>query len=92
MPVRIQDVALAAGVSVSTVSRVLNGRNDVAADTLSARPERLSTTWAIRRAWPPRACAAIAPMSIGVIIFDLSNPFSIEVLRGIDPAGADPGL
>ena len=32
-PVTIQDVAKAAGVSVSTVSRVLNERADVASDT-----------------------------------------------------------
>lgn len=81
--VRIQDVARAAGVSVSTVSRVLNGREDVAAETY----ERI--TQIINELGYSSSLAAKSMRSqrtdvIGVVIFDLSNPFCMEVVRGIE--------
>lgn len=85
MPVRIQDVALAAGVSVSTVSRVLNGRNDVAAATYQ-RVQKIIDDLGYSSSLAAKGMRSHRTHVIGVIIFDLSNPFSIEVLRGIDPA------
>jgi LacI family transcriptional regulator len=85
MPVRIQDVALAAGVSVSTVSRVLNGRNDVAAATYQ-RVQKIIDDLGYSSSLAAKGMRSHRTHVIGVIIFDLSDPFSIEVLRGIDPA------
>lgn len=83
LPVRIQDVARAAGVSVSTVSRVLNGRNDVAAETYQ-RVQRIIDELGYSSSLAAKSMRSHRTNVIGVIIFDLSLSFCLEVVRGID--------
>ena len=83
LPIRIQDVARAAGVSVSTVSRVLNGRNDVAADTYQ-RVQRIIDDLGYSSNLAAKSMRSHRTNVIGVIIFDLSLSFCLEVVRGID--------
>ena len=85
LPIRIQDVARAAGVSVSTVSRVLNGRSDVAADTFQ-RVQRIIDDLGYSSNLAAKSMRSLHTNVIGVIIFDLSLSFCLEVVRGIDQA------
>ncbi len=80
---RIQDVARVAGVSVSTVSRVLNGRDDVAAAT-DQRVRKIIDELGYSSSLAAKGMRSHRNHVIGVVIFDLSLPFCIEVVRGID--------
>ena len=83
VPVRIQDVARAAGVSVSTVSRVLNGREDVSAAT-SQRIQQIIDDLGYSSSLAAKSLRSHRKNVIGVVIFDLNLSFSLEVVRGID--------
>lgn len=81
--IRIQEVARAAGVSISTVSRVLNGKDDVAAAT-KERIRKLIDELGYSSSLAAKSLRSQCTDVIGVVIFDLSLPFNIEVVRGID--------
>lgn len=86
--VTIRDVAETAGVSVSTVSRVLNGKVDVAKDTknriLSVIDELgYSTNLAAR------SMRSQKKNLIGLIMPDIAYPFAIEVMKGVNQAIAE---
>jgi LacI family transcriptional regulator len=83
VPARIQDVARAAGVSVSTVSRVLNGRYDVSAETLQ-RVREVIDELGYSSSLAAKSMRSQRTNVIGVIIFDLNLSFCLEVVRGID--------
>lgn len=78
----IGDVASAAGVSVATVSRVLNGG--------AVKVETATRVWdaATRLDYTPNALTksifAGRSNTIGVIIDDLRSPFYLDLMRGID--------
>lgn len=78
----IGDVAAAAGVSVATVSRVLNGG--------AVRAATAATVWeAVNRLeYTPNALTkgifAGRSSTIGVVIDDLRSPFYLDLMRGID--------
>jgi DNA-binding LacI/PurR family transcriptional regulator len=81
--VTIADVARRAGVSVPTVSRVLNGRSNVAGK-LVARVHAAILELNYR---PSRAAQRLRTQDnrlVGVIVSDITNPFYINVLRGIE--------
>lgn len=79
----IQDVAKYAGVSISTVSRVLNGRGRVNADVVTnvqAAIQELHYT-------PNRAARSLRTQQsriIGLLISDIQNPFFTALIRGIE--------
>lgn len=79
----IRDVARAAGVSVATVSRVLNGTAPVREPTrrriLEVARELRFTPNASARSLSMRSTAAL-----GVVLPDLHGEFFSELLRGID--------
>jgi LacI family transcriptional regulator len=88
----MRDVAGVAGVSVATVSRVINGndvRDDLAAkvrdaiDVLGYRRDLMAMT--LRRS--DRLSA-----SIGIIIEDVSNPFFAAVQRGVEEVARERGV
>jgi LacI family transcriptional regulator len=79
------DVAKAAGVSVSTVSRVINDKDDVSNDTYR------HVSQIIRELGYTSSLAAKSMRSrktgvIGLIMPNVDDPFSVEVMRGVSRA------
>jgi LacI family transcriptional regulator len=86
--VTIQDVARTAGVSVSTVSRVLNGRVDVASETqerIQSVIEELGYTTNLAA----RSMRSQKKNLVGLIMPDIAYPFAIEVMKGVNRAIAE---
>ena len=85
--VTIQDVAKTAGVSVSTVSRVLNDKVDVASETqdrIRSVIEDLGFTTNLAA----RSMRSVKTNLIGLIMPDIAYPFAIEVMKGVNRAVA----
>jgi LacI family transcriptional regulator len=90
-PATIKDVARAAGVSVATVSRALNGAENVLPHTRQrivdvARELRYSPSGAARSLITRRTD------TIGALLPDLHGEFYSELIRGIDQAARARGL
>jgi LacI family transcriptional regulator len=83
VPATIRDVAAMALVSPATVSRVLNGKQDVAPE-LRRRVLGAVTELGYRRNGPARSLRTRAAMVLGVIISDITNPFFTAVVRGAE--------
>ena len=86
--VTIRDVAKTAGVSVSTVSRVLNNKDDVAPETYD------KVRGVIRQMGYASSLAAKSMRSrktnvIGLIMPNVGDPFSIGVMKGVNRAIQD---
>ena len=77
--VTIQDVAQAAGVSVSTVSRVLNGKDDVSANTL-ARVQQVIDDLGYISSLAARSMRSRQTGVIGRIVPDVEQPFVADLL------------
>ena len=84
----IADVADAAGVSVPTVSKVINGRADVAPAT-RARVERLLREHGYRRRTPSRERRAAL---LDVVFNELESPWAIEIIRGVEEVAREHEL
>jgi LacI family transcriptional regulator len=80
--ITIHDVAAAAGVSVTTVSRVLNDKDDVAVET-SARVRAVIHDLGYASSLAARSLRSRRTNLIGVITPDLIQPYSHLVIRGI---------
>jgi len=86
--VTIQDVAKASGVSISTVSRVLNGKVDVASETqdrILSVIEELGFTTNLAA----RSMRSLKKNLVGLIMPDIAYPFAIEVMKGVNRAIAE---
>lgn len=90
MPAQIEDVARKANVSISTVSRVVNGRAGVNAETrkrvelaikeLSYRPNAFARGLMLRRS-----------EIVGLVLPDLHGEFYSEIIRGANLQARDMG-
>lgn len=88
MPVTMRDVALQAGVSIKTVSRVVNDQGEIsdltrervlaAIDNLGYRPSKVARALVTRRT-----------DTIGLIFGDIANPYLSEVSRGVIDTAVD---
>src|SRR5579885_1059429 len=79
----ISEIARAAGVSVMTVSRVLNGRPDVA----PATRERIQRVMAESGYARNRAAAALCKGRAGLIdlvVVALDSAYHLEIIRGVE--------
>ncbi len=86
--VTITAIAQEAGVSVPTVSRVLNGRSDVAPQTRE-RIEKLLDQRGYRRRQPrPRETAGL----IDLVFNDLDSPWAVEIIRGVEEVTHAAGI
>ncbi len=81
----IHDVARAAGVSVSTVSRVLNDKDDVAPDTVD-KVRGIIADLGYTSSLAARSMRSRQTGVIGVIVPDLEDPFCIQVVKGVHQA------
>src|SRR5512143_1172484 len=76
----MSEIAAAAGVSVPTVSRVVNGRPDVAPRTRRKIEELLR-----QRRYTVRRAASEAHIGLIDLVFvDLGNSWSMEILAGVE--------
>ncbi|MBN1977636.1 MAG: LacI family DNA-binding transcriptional regulator [Anaerolineae bacterium] len=83
--ITIQDVAKAAGVSVSTVSRVLNDKDDVAEATYE-KVQHTIAEMGYTSNLAAKSLRSHRTNTIGVVALDLNDPFAIQVLLGINRA------
>ncbi|MDN5781224.1 MAG: LacI family transcriptional regulator [Luteimonas sp.] len=91
MSVTIKDVAKQANVSVATVSRALNGHENVAE---AVRQRVLSVANELRYS-PHHAARSLSSRrthTIGVVLPDLHGEFFSELMRGIDHGARERGL
>ena len=79
----IRDVAELAGVSVGTVSNVLNKPSLVAQET-RAKVEAAIATLGFVRNGSARQLRAGTSRTVGAIVLDISNPFFTDVARGVE--------
>src|SRR5689334_2748689 len=81
----IKEVARLAGVSVGTVSNVLN-RPDMVAPETRERVQAAITRLGYVRNGSARQLRAGRSRTIAVVALDLANPFFIDVLSGVESA------
>ncbi len=76
--VTITEIARQAGVSVPTVSRVVNGRSDVSPQTRARVEDLLRHHGYQRKSSAPGDRAAL----IDLVFNDLDSPWAVEIIRG----------
>jgi LacI family transcriptional regulator len=90
-PVSIRDVAAYAGVSVGTVSNVLN-RPDVVAEPTRSRVQAAIKQLGFIRNESARQLRAGRSRTIGLVVLDVANPFFTDVARGVEDEASESGL
>jgi LacI family transcriptional regulator, xylobiose transport system transcriptional regulator len=82
----IAEIADEAGVSPPTVSKVLNGRADVAPDTRRRIEELIRS-----RGYQRRRASATTDM-LDLVFHELDSPWAMEIIRGVEKVARDEGL
>jgi LacI family transcriptional regulator len=91
MAVSIRDVAERAGVSVGTVSNVLN-RPDRVSEAVATRVQNAIRELGYVRNDAARQLRAGRSSSVGLVVLDARNPFFTDVARGAEDAAAEHGV
>jgi LacI family transcriptional regulator len=86
----IRQVASVAGVSMSTVSNVLNNPTIVSADTRRRVEDAMATVGYVRNG-AARQLRGAPSMTAGCVLLDSANPFFSEVARGMEDRLAEAG-
>ncbi|RZI96370.1 MAG: LacI family transcriptional regulator, partial [Microbacterium sp.] len=84
--VTLAEIAAEAGVSLATMSKVLNGRSDVAAGTRARLEEHLKRHGYTRRPSAQRS------ESIELVFHELEASWSMEVIEGVEEVAHAAGL
>jgi LacI family transcriptional regulator len=87
----MQDVADRAGVSLGTVSNVLNRPEVVAGKTRERVLDAIAKTGFVRNN-AARQLRAGRGQAVGLVTLDIDNPFFTEVARGVERAADEAGL
>ncbi|HBY93143.1 MAG: LacI family transcriptional regulator [Ardenticatenaceae bacterium] len=90
MPVSIKDIARAAGVSHSTVSRALRGHPAISEATRS-RVSQLAAEMGYSPSAVARGLRTSRTRVIGLVVTHLTDPFLTEVVQGIEALALDAG-
>ncbi|EMH4164797.1 LacI family DNA-binding transcriptional regulator [Pluralibacter gergoviae] len=88
----ISDVAKAAKTGKTSVSRYLNGEKHLLSDALLARIEQAIADLDYRPSLMARGLKRGRTRLIGLIIADITNPYSVHVLSGIEAACREQGF
>ncbi len=91
MSVSIKEVAAAAGVSVGTVSNVLNRPEKVAESTVRRVTAAIDELGFVRND-AARQLRAGRSRSIGLVVLDAANPFFADVARGAEDRAGEAGM
>jgi LacI family kdg operon repressor len=87
----IADVARTAGVSKATVSRFLNHRDTLLSKDIAIRVEVAIAALAYSPSPMAQALKRGRSKLIGLVVADVSNPFSVALLRGAEKACQQAG-
>jgi LacI family transcriptional regulator len=90
-PISIREVAAYAGVSVGTVSNVLN-RPDIVAQPKRDRVNAAIKALGFVRNESARQLRAGRSRTIGLVVLDVANPFFTDVARGVEDEASMSGL
>jgi LacI family transcriptional regulator len=90
-PVSIREVAAKAGVSVGTVSNVLN-RPEIVADSTRRRVQAAIKQLGFVRNESARQLRAGQSRTIGLLVLDVANPFFTDLARGVEDEANESGL
>jgi DNA-binding LacI/PurR family transcriptional regulator len=92
-PVTVVDIARATGVSIATVSKVLNNRTDVSAATRALVQAALAEHDYVK---PPRAKTGARKRRrtglIEILFHDAGTPWAAEMTRGVEAAARHAGV
>jgi LacI family transcriptional regulator len=91
MSVSVKDVAARAGVSIGTVSNVMN-RPDKVSEATVQRVQRAIDELGFVRNDAARQLRAGRSRAIGLVILDVGNPFFTDLARGAEDRAAESGL
>lgn len=86
----MRDVARLAGVSVSTVSAVVNNK-DIVSPELTKRVQQAIETLGFNPHRGARGLATGRTSIMGMVVPDATNPFFVEVMRGVGAEGIRNG-
>jgi LacI family transcriptional regulator len=89
--VTIKDVAEYAGVSLGTVSNVLNRPDRVAPDTLARVQDAVDRLGFVRSSAAHQMRGRSNSRCFGAVVLDASNPFSSETVRGLEDTVHEQG-
>ncbi len=83
MPVTIRDIAEAAGVSITTVSRVLNNVDHPIGAETRQRVLAVAESFGYRPNIAARSLRTDRSATVGIIADDIAGPFATKIIRGI---------
>ena len=83
----LEAIARSAAVSLSTVSKVLNGRPGVSAETRGRVEQLLHDSGYARRGLDPERGGLLE-----LVVADLTSEWSMEILRGVERVARESGL
>lgn len=87
----IRDVAQLAGVSVGTVSNVLNKPDEVSGESIARVQKAIDELGYVRNDAARRLRAGISS-TVGFVVLDGQNPFFNEVVRGAEDEASKSGI
>ncbi|MCL6454106.1 MAG: LacI family transcriptional regulator [Alicyclobacillus sp.] len=90
-PVRIQDVAAQAGVSVTTVSRYLNQRYEAMSDETRARIARVIDELGYRPNIHAQGLKGNRTRTVAAIVVNMGYPFCVGLIRALNHVLAEAG-
>jgi LacI family transcriptional regulator len=85
----MRDVAAAAGVSLTTVSRVLNDAGPVSPETVARVRTAVERTGFRRNEFARRLRSGRGTATIGLLVEDLANPFHSRVAAAVEAVARD---
>jgi len=86
--VTLAEIAQDAGVSLSTISKVLNGRPDVSAATRTRVEALLAEHGYLRRKSSPATATGL----VELVFHELEAAWSMEIIRGVEDVASEHGL
>lgn len=90
--VTLSDVARAAGVSVATASRALNGSARTVRPALSDRVHAAARRLDYAPNGPAQAVARGSTSVVGLVVHDIADPYFSAIAAGVSRAADDAGL
>jgi LacI family transcriptional regulator len=91
VPATIQDVARRAGVSITTVSRVLNRSPHPVSAAVRARVETAASELDFRPSSLARGLAGRGTRTLALVVPDIANPYYPRLSRGVEDLASEHG-